>query len=125
MIDDAQPDQIVIRPTENLEGEQQDSIPGSKDEEPEENDNEEPEENKNEDKDIEINVNDNSTANRTSIPVVCKGKMNVEVVPKQGQLSKGVLTVKVGDRMLHKLFVLQQLLCMIGKCMGQRKRMAI
>ena len=48
MIKDAQPDQITIRPTENLEGEQQDSISGSEDEEPEEHDTEEPEENKNE-----------------------------------------------------------------------------
>ena len=30
--------------------------------------------------------------------------MNVEVVPKQGKLSKGVLTIKVADGMLHKVF---------------------
>ena len=47
MIEDAQPDQIMIRPTENPEGEQQDSISGSDNEEPEENDDDEPEENKN------------------------------------------------------------------------------
>ena len=33
MIDDAQPDQIMIRPTENPEGEQQESISGSEEEE--------------------------------------------------------------------------------------------
>ena len=62
MIDDAQPDQIVIRPTENPEGEQQESISGTEDEEPEENNDEEPEENKNEDKDVEISINDNSNS---------------------------------------------------------------
>ena len=50
MINDAQPDQIMITPTENLEGEQQESISGSEDEEPEENENEEPGEHENEDK---------------------------------------------------------------------------
>ena len=30
--------------------------------------------------------------------------MNVEAIPKQGKSSKGVLTVKVAKRMLHKLF---------------------
>ena len=56
MFKDAQPDQIMIRSAENPEGEQQDSISGSEDEEPEENDNEEPEENKigNEDEDVEL-----------------------------------------------------------------------
>ena len=60
MIKNAQPDQIVIRPTENLEGEQRESISGSEDEEPEEDDDEEPQETKNEDKDVEINNNENS-----------------------------------------------------------------
>ena len=31
----------------------------------------------------------------TSMPMVCKGKMNVEAIPKQGKSSKGVLTIKV------------------------------
>ena len=159
MINDAHPDQIMIRPTENPEGEQQDSMSGSEDEEPEENKNEEPEENENENEDVEINDNDNDNSNsyssalttmdwglqahpnyhedywigdsgasshivgnakdlfaktpiqgkvnavnRTSMPIVCKGKMNVEVVPKQGKPSKGVLTMKVADGMLCKLF---------------------
>ena len=44
MMDDAQPDQIILRPTENPECEQQEeSISGSEDEE--ENNAEEPEEN--------------------------------------------------------------------------------
>ena len=38
------------------------------------------------------------------MPIVCKGKMKVAVVPKQGKLSKGVLSVKVGDGMLQELF---------------------
>ena len=42
--------------------------------------------------------------NGTSMPIVRKGKMNEEVVPKQGQLSKGVLTMKVTDGKMHKLF---------------------
>ena len=45
-----------------------------------------------------------NAANGTSTPIVCKGKMNVEVVPKQGKPSKGVLTMKVANGMLHKLF---------------------
>ena len=133
MIDNVQPDQIVIRPTENPEGEQQENISGRKDEEPEKN--------KNEDEDIEINDDENSNSysralttmdwglqshpdyhqdywigdsgaashmvgdakdlfaktliqgkvnavNSTSMPILCKGKMNVEVVPKQGNPSK-------------------------------------
>ena len=64
-------------------------------------------------------------ANGTSIPMLRKGKMNVEAVPRQGKSRKGVLTVKVAKDMLHKLSTSQQLLCMIGKCMGQRKKMVI
>ena len=45
-----------------------------------------------------------NAANGTSMPMVCKGKMNVEAIPKQGKSSKGVLTVKVAKGMLHKLF---------------------
>ena len=174
MIEDAQPDQIMIRPTENLEGEQQESISGSEEEEPEENDNGESEENENEDEDIEINDNDNSNSyssalttmdwglhphpdyhkdywvgdsgasshmvgdakdlltkpliqgnvnavNRTSVPIVYKGKINVEVVPKQGKLSKGVLTVKVADGMLHKLFSFTTALMHDWKMYGAKK----
>ena len=29
-----------------------------------------------------------NAVNRTSVPIVCKGKMNEEVIPKQGKLSK-------------------------------------
>ena len=72
IIDDAQPDQIVIRPTENPEGEQQESISVSEDEEPEENDDEKPEENKNEneDKDVEINDNDNSNSYSSALTIM-------------------------------------------------------
>ena len=171
------PDQIVFRPTEQMETEQHDSeseqqgskqlesdqeesvtasTSGSEDE-PEEKDNEEPEEIENKDKDVKSNDNDNSISyssaitimdwglqahpdyhkdycigdsgasshmvgdaknlfaktliqgkvnseNGTSIPIVWKGKMNEEVVPKQGQLSKRVSTMKVTDGMMHKLF---------------------
>ena len=45
-----------------------------------------------------------NAANGTSMPMVCKGKMNVEAIPKQGKSSKGVLTVKVAKGMMHKLF---------------------
>ena len=155
MIEDAQPDEIVLRPTENREGEQQESISGSEEEEPEESNDNEPEEIKNEDREINNNDNSNSyssalttmdwslcahpdyhkdywivdsgtssdmvgdakdlfaktpiqgninAVNGTSMPIVSKGKMNVEVVPKQGKPSEGVLTVKVAIGMLHKLF---------------------
>ena len=36
-----------------------------------------------------------NAANGTSMPMVCKGKMNVEAIPRQGKASKGVLTNKV------------------------------
>ena len=39
-----------------------------------------------------------------AMPMVCKGKMNVEAIRKQSKSSKGVLTVKVAKGMLHKLF---------------------
>ena len=38
------------------------------------------------------------------MPMVCKGKMNVEAIPKQGKLRNGVLTIKAAKGMLHKLF---------------------
>ena len=66
-----------------------------------------------------------NAANGTSMPMVCKGKMNVEAILKQGKPSKGVLTVKVAKGMVHKPLALQQPLCMIGRCMGQRKKMVI
>ena len=50
---------------------------------------------------IQGKVND---ANGTSMPMVCKGKMNVEAIHKQGKSSKGALTVKVAKGMLHKFF---------------------
>ena len=61
--------------------------------------------------------------NDTTMPMVCKGKMNVEAIPKQGKSSKGVLTIRVAKGMVHKVLALQQLFCMIGRCMGQRKKM--
>ena len=60
-------------------------------------------------------------ANGTSMPIVYKGKMNVEVVPKQGKLSKGVLTIKVADRMLHKLFSFTTALMHDWKMYGTKK----
>ena len=36
-----------------------------------------------------------NAVNGTSMPMVYKGKMNVEAIPKQGKSSKGVLTIKV------------------------------
>ena len=38
---------------------------------------------------------DVNAANGTSMPMVCRGKLNVEAIPKQGKSSKGVLTIKV------------------------------
>ena len=62
-----------------------------------------------------------NAANRTSMPIVCKGKINVEAVPKQGKLSKGVLTVKVADGMLHKLFSFTLALMHDWKMYGTKK----
>ena len=45
-----------------------------------------------------------NAANGTSMPMVCKGKMNVEAIPKQGKSGTEVLTVKVAKGMLHKPF---------------------
>ena len=55
------------------------------------------------------------------MPIVCKGKMNVEVVPKQGNLSKRVLTMKVANGMLHKLFSLTTALMHGWKMYGAKK----
>ena len=69
MIDNAQPHQIMIRPTENLECEQQSSS-GNNDDKPEENENEEPEENENEDEDVEINNIDNSNTCSSALTIM-------------------------------------------------------
>ena len=61
-----------------------------------------------------------NAVNGTSMPMVCKGKMNVEAVPKQGKANKGILTIKVAEGMLHKLFSFTT-----AKCMGQGKIMVI
>ena len=62
-----------------------------------------------------------NAVNGTSMAIVCKRKMNVEVVPKQGKLSKGVLTVKVADGMLHKLFSFTTALMHDWKVYGTKK----
>ena len=62
-----------------------------------------------------------NAVNGTSISIVCKGKMNVEVVPKQGKLSKGVLAMKVADGMLHKLFSFTTALIHDWKMNGTKK----
>ena len=62
-----------------------------------------------------------NAANGTSMPTVCKGKMNVEVVPKQGKLGKGVLTMKVADGMLHKLVSFTTALMHDWKMYGTKK----
>ena len=55
------------------------------------------------------------------MPMVCKGKMNVEAIPKQGNSSKGVLTVKVAKGMLHKLFGFTTALMYDWKMYGAKK----
>ena len=62
-----------------------------------------------------------NAVNRTSMPIVCKGKMNVEVVPEQGKLRKGVLTFKVAYGMLHKLFSFTTTLMHDWKMYGMKK----
>ena len=47
--------------------------------------------------------------------------MNVEVVPKQGKLSKGVFTMKVVDGMLHKPFSFTAALMHDWKMYGTKK----
>ena len=55
------------------------------------------------------------------MPIVCRGKMNVEVVPKQGKPSKEVLTIKVADGMLPKLFSFTTALMHDWKMNGAKK----
>ena len=66
-----------------------------------------------------------NAANGTSMPMVCKGKLNVEAIPKQGKVSKGVLTVKGAKGCCIGFLALQEPLFMIGRCMGQRKKLVI
>ena len=62
-----------------------------------------------------------NAANGTSMPMVCKGKMNVEAIPKQGKSSKGVLTVKLAKGMLHELFSFTTPLMHDWKMYGAKK----
>ena len=62
-----------------------------------------------------------NVANGTSMPMVCKGKMNVEALPKQGKSSRGVLTVKVAKGMLHKHFSFSTALLHDWKMYGTMK----
>ena len=57
----------------------------------------------------------------TPLPMVCKGKMNVEAISKQGKSSKGVLTVKVAKGMLDKLFSFTTALMHDWKMYGAKK----
>ena len=66
-----------------------------------------------------------NAANGMSMPMVCKGKVNVEAIPKQGKSSKGVLTENVAKGMLHKLFSFTTALTHDWKMYGQRKKMVI
>ena len=45
-----------------------------------------------------------NAGNGKSMPMDCKGKMNVEAIPKQGKSNKGVLIIEVAKGMLHKIF---------------------
>ena len=60
-------------------------------------------------------------ANGISMPMVSKGKMNVEEIPKQGKSCKGVLTVKVAKGIMHKLFSFTTALMHNWKMYGARK----
>ena len=60
-------------------------------------------------------------ANGASMPMVSKGKMKVEAIPKQGKSSKGVLTVKVAKGMLHRLFSFTTALMHDWKIYGANK----
>ena len=62
-----------------------------------------------------------NATNGTSVPMVCKGKMNVEVILKQGKSRKEVLTVKIAKGMLHKLFSLMTALMHDWKMYGTKK----
>ena len=55
------------------------------------------------------------------MPIMCKGKMNVEVVSKQGKPSKGVLTVKEPREKLHKQFSFTTALMHVRKMYGAKK----
>ena len=62
-----------------------------------------------------------NAANGASMPAGCKGKMNVEALPKQGKSSKGVLTIKVAKGMLHKFFSFATALVHDWKMYGAKK----
>ena len=62
-----------------------------------------------------------NAVNGTSMPMVCKGKMNVEAIPKQGKSSKAILTIKVAKGMLHMLFSLTTVLLNDWKMYGAKK----
>ena len=62
-----------------------------------------------------------NAANGTPMPIMCKGKMNVEAIPKQGKSSKGVLTINVAKGMLHKLFSFTTALLHDWKLYGAKK----
>ena len=66
-----------------------------------------------------------NAANETSMPMVCKGMMNVEAIPKQGKSSKGVLTIKVAKGMMHELFSFTTALLHDWKMYGKKKEMDI
>ena len=59
--------------------------------------------------------------NDTTMPMVCKGKMNVEAIPKQGKSSKGVLTIRVAKGMVHKVFSFTTALLHDWKMYGAKK----
>ena len=63
-----------------------------------------------------------NAVNGSSMPIVCKGKMNMEVVPKQGKSSKGILTIKDPDGMLHKFFSFTTALMHDWKMYGMKKQ---
>ena len=62
-----------------------------------------------------------NAASGTSMPMVCKGKKNVEAIPKQVKSSKGVSTVKVAKGMLHKVFSFTTVLLHDWKMYGAKK----
>ena len=62
-----------------------------------------------------------SATNGTSMPIVCKGKMNVEVVPRQGKPSEEVLTMKLATGVMHKLFSFTTALMHDWKMYGAKK----
>ena len=62
-----------------------------------------------------------NAANGTSMCMVCKGKMYVEAIPKQGNSCKGLLTVKVAKGMVHKRFSFTTALMHDWKMYGAKK----